>query len=303
MPRKNAISLVPAVCALNIRSSPCLVMALLFVLSCLAWAAEPPRPGDTLIVMTYNIRSASRGSPFAWELRRPLMRECLRNYSPDVIGTQEGYYQQLNDIKADFPEYDWIGQCRDGGSKGEFMAVLYRKSRLEPLAFDHFWLSDTPETIGSKSWGNPPPRMVTWVRFLDRKARREFYFFTTHIDGNKRAQEKSALLIRQRVEALVPAAPVLLVGDFNAVPGRDKLHEMLVGEKHFSDTWQLAKERRGEGWSTFTGFKELVKNDRRIDWILSRGNVTVDASEIVTFSRDGKFPSDHLPVVAWLKLP
>jgi endonuclease/exonuclease/phosphatase family metal-dependent hydrolase len=45
-----------------------------------------------------------------------------------------------------------------------------------------------------------------------------------------------------------------------------------------------------------------VRSERRIDWILARGKVSVDASEIVTFSREGRFPSDHLPVVAWLGL-
>ncbi len=270
-----------------------------------SWARETPSPSDgTLVVMTYNVRSASRGSPFAWELRRPLMGECLRQYSPDIIGTQEAYFQQLKDLTGDFPEYSWIGQCRDGGSAGEFMAVLYRKSRFEPLAFDHFWLSDTPDTMGSKTWGSQlPPRLATWVRLLDRQTRREFYVFTTHVDGNKQAQEKSVRLIRQRVAALDPALPVLLTGDFNAVPGKDKAHDLLVGDGFFADTWTLARQRRGEGFSTVNGFKTLVKNERRIDWILAHGEVSVDASEIVTFSRDGKFPSDHLPVVAWLRIP
>ena len=46
--------------------------------------------------------------------------------------------------------------------------------------------------------------------------------------------------------------------------------------------------------------RPLMQNPR-IDWILTRGPVTVDAEEIVTFSRDGKFPSDHCPLVAWLR--
>ena len=58
---------------------------------------------------------------------------------------------QLQDIAADLPAFQWIGVGRDGGSRGEFMAVFYRTARLEPLAFDHFWLSDTPEvSTGSR---------------------------------------------------------------------------------------------------------------------------------------------------------
>lgn len=257
-----------------------------------------------LVVMTYNIRSASPGSPVPWRERRALVAECIRRVAPDIIGTQEGHFQQLRELAADLPAYDWIGQGREGGSKGEFMAVFYRRAHFEPLAFDHFWLSDTPETIGSKTWGSKiPPRLVTWVRLADRQTHRAFYVLTTHLDGNKQAQEKSVRLIRQRVDALDPSLPVLLTGDFNAVPGRDATYDAFVGDQFFTDTWMLAWSRRGEGFSTFNGFKALVRNERRIDWILARGNVTVDAAEIVTFSREGSFPSDHLPVVAWLRFP
>ncbi len=256
-----------------------------------------------LAVMTYNLRSASPGSPVPWRDRRALVVECIRQVAPDVIGTQEGWYSQLKNLAADLPEFDWIGQSREGGSHGEFMAVFFRKARLEPLAFDHFWLSDTPAVIGSKTWGSKlPPRLVTWVRFADRRTGREFYFFTTHVDGNRTAQEKSVELIRQRVAALEPALPVLLTGDFNAVPGRDRAYDVLVGDRFFADTWLLARTRRGEGYSTFNGFKALAKNERRIDWILARGEVAVDEAEIVTFSRDGRFPSDHLPVAARVQM-
>ena len=103
--------------------------------------------------MTYNLKFASTNPPNAWPVRRPLMREVIRQIAPDVIGTQEGLYEQLKDIAADLPEYDWIGLGREGGSRGEFMAVFYRKARFEPLAFDHFWLSGTPEVIGSEYVG------------------------------------------------------------------------------------------------------------------------------------------------------
>lgn len=114
-----------------------------------------------LKVMTFNLRYASPSPPNSWAQRHPVVSECLRLTSPDVIGTQEGLYSQLKDIAMDQPEYDWIGMGRDGGNRGEFMAVFYRKERLEPMAFDHFWLSDTPEVIGSRTWGPTLARMVT----------------------------------------------------------------------------------------------------------------------------------------------
>ncbi len=267
-----------------------------------AQIATPAAPG-TLTVMTYNLRFASPKPPNAWPQRRPLMVELIKQVAPDVFGTQEGLYGQLQDLAADLPAFQWIGLGRDGGSRGEFMAVFYRTARLEPLAFDHFWLSDTPEAMGSKTWGPKLARMVTWVKFRDRQAGREFYFVNTHFDHQvQEAREKSAQLVRQRVAGFEAGVPVLLVGDFNAAAGRNKAYAMLTDDKFFTDTWTTAHERVNEGIGTFNGFKAVERGGPRIDWILSRGEVAVDQIEIVTFSRDGQFPSDHCPVVAKLRL-
>jgi endonuclease/exonuclease/phosphatase family metal-dependent hydrolase len=267
-------------------------------------AQQPAKPSsDTLCVMTYNLRYASANPPNDWPTRRPLVREVIQTVSPDVMGTQEGLYQQLKDVASDLPDYDTIGLGRDGGSRGEFMMVFYRKARLEPLAYDHFWLSDTSEVIGSTTWGNSNRRMVTWVRFRDRQTKQEFYFWNTHFDHEiQPAREKSAELVRKRVAELDTKLPVLLVGDFNAAAGTNQAYKILTEENFFKDTWQTARERIGEGVATFNSFKALQKSGVRIDWILSRGDVNVDKTEIVTFSRDGQFPSDHFPVVTWLRL-
>jgi endonuclease/exonuclease/phosphatase family metal-dependent hydrolase len=263
-------------------------------------ATNPP-----LCVMTYNLRYASPTGPNAWPERRPLVREVIQSMKPDVIGTQEGLHAQLLDVAADLPDYNWVGVGRnDGKTNSEFMAVFYLKSRLEALSTNHFWLSDTPEIPGSTTWGNSNRRMVTWLKFRDRATGGEFYFFNTHFDHQVQpAREKSAELVRQRVAALETKLPVLLVGDFNAGAGRNKAFDILTSEGFFSDSWVQAKERRNDGVNSFNSFKSPNWDGQRIDWILTRGDIAVDRTEIVTFSRAGQFPSDHFPVVAWLKLP
>jgi endonuclease/exonuclease/phosphatase family metal-dependent hydrolase len=258
-------------------------------------------------VMTYNLRYASPNPPNAWPQRRPLIREVIQNAAPDVIGTQEGVYSQLKDLAADLPEFDWIGLGREGGSKGEFMAVFYRTARLEPLAFDHFWLSDTPEVMGSTTWSNRHRRMVTWVRFRDRTAGQEFYLFNTHFDHEiQRAREKSAELIRQRVAALDTNIPVILIGDFNAAAETNRAYLTLTEGGFFTDAWLTSRQRRGVGVGTFNDFRAAEPNGPRIDWILTRGETDVEFAETITFARNGQFPSDHFPVVArvrWGKSP
>lgn len=277
---------------------PCLVATIIFPL--LRTAA--PAATSNLCVMTYNLRYASSTPPNAWSQRRPLMRELIQSVSPDVMGTQEGVYSQLKDVAADLPEYDWIGLGREGGSRGEFMAVFYRTARLEPLAFDHFWLSDTPEVMGSTTWGNSNRRMVTWINFRDRQTKQEFYFFNTHFDHQvQTAREKSAVLVRNRIEGLKTSLPVILVGDFNAGAESNPAYATLVANDFLKDLWKTATQRQGEGIGTFNNFKAIQPNGPRIDWILARGNVSAQKSEIVTFSRNGEFPSDHFPVVVQLQ--
>jgi endonuclease/exonuclease/phosphatase family metal-dependent hydrolase len=254
-------------------------------------------------VATYNLRYAGDPSPNSWPERRPAVKALLDAYRPDVIGTQEGLYHQLKDLAADQPDYDWIGLGRDGGSRGEFMAVFYRRDRLEPLEFDHFWLSDTPQVIASSSWGNAVRRMVTWVRFRDRATGREFYFWNTHLDHEvQAAREKAAELIRQRIGQLPADVPLLLVGDFNAVSGANRAYDILARESGLGDTWYAARERRNEDANSFTGFEPLKYDGQRIDWILARGVRDVRVTEAVTLRPEGRWPSDHLPVVAWLTL-
>ena len=259
-----------------------------------------------LCVMTYNLRYASATGPNAWPQRRPIMRELLTNVAPDLIGTQEGLHAQLQDLASDLPDYAWTGVGRDDGkTKGEFMAVFYRRDRLEALATNHFWLSDTPETPGSKTWGNHFPRMVTWLKFRDRITGGEFFLCNTHFDHEvQRAREESASLIQRRIAALETRLPVLLIGDFNADATVNQAYKHLTADGFLADAWLTARERKGDGIGTFNDFRPgLPQNSERIDWILTRGDVTAERAEILPFSRAGQYPSDHFPVVTWLKFP
>jgi endonuclease/exonuclease/phosphatase family metal-dependent hydrolase len=267
-----------------------------------SWAGSArAEDGPSLTVMTYNLRYASDTPPNAWGARRPVAAAMVRELKPDLIGTQEGLYRQLVDLDADLPEYRWIGLGREGGSHGEYMAVFYRPERFEALEYDHFWLSDTPDRIGSASWGNQVRRMVTWVRFLDREANREFVFVNTHLDHQSQpSREKSAELILERLKKLEPKGPQILVADFNAAAGKNPVYDKLVNAEAFVDTWTVAK-KQGEALGTFHNYRGPQAGGGRIDWILLRGPWQVESSEVVTFSQDGQYPSDHFPVMARLR--
>jgi endonuclease/exonuclease/phosphatase family metal-dependent hydrolase len=280
------------------------ILVALLIAAPTAGAAQ--RATDDLDVMSFNLRFASNTPPNSWPERRPVMKELLRDEKPHLLGTQEGLYQQLRDIQADLPtHYDSIGLGREGGSRGEAMQIYFDTRRLDPLEYDHYWLSDTPDVVGSQTWGGCCPRMVTWIRFLDKRTGDQFYALNTHFEAfDAVAREKSAQLVLAKLaEQFDPALPVIATGDFNepALTGRT-VYDLLVTNGPFVDSW-IEATWRSRLYGTFHGYRPLTPDGERIDWILTSPSVRTKRASINTFSSDGQFPSDHLPVQAKVVLP
>lgn len=256
-------------------------------------AAEAP-----IRVMTFNVRVPVDTGTHAWANRRDLMVKVIKAQHPDVLGTQELTEEQGEYLAAHLPGYAWFGQGREGGSKGEHMGVFYRTARLQVIRSGDFWLSDTPTVPGSKTWGQPYPRMVTWAHFRLRDGGGTFDYFNTHFPyrpEDVHARMLSANEILQRIGTLPAGAKVILAGDFNAGPDTP-VHARLVQNLH--DAWTAAASHSGPE-KTFHNFTGIP--DQRIDWILSRGFKVLSVHTITT--HDGAhYPSDHFPVVAELGL-
>ncbi len=250
--------------------------------------------------VSFNLKFAEYEPPNSWHERRPVVREWRRRYDPDIVGTQEGVYRQLRDMAADMPEYEWIGTGRSGGSRGEFMAVFFKRDRFEPLEFDHYWLSDTPNVVGSSSWGNSVKRMVTWIRFMDKAADREFYVVNTHFDHVvEKARVLSAELVASRCAELNSNLPVVLLGDFNAAAERSRPYAILTEKAGFRDA-ALESGVDIPNIATYHGWRG-PREGARIDWILLRGGLEAVSYETHLFEMDGQYPSDHFPIAAELE--
>ena len=277
------------------------------IVRCLvAWLllAETPAHAQSLRVMTFNIRyPTDQDGVNRWEARRDLVVDMLRKEDPDVIGTQELYKSQADELVSRLPQYEWFGGGRRGGTDDEHddehMGVFYRKDRLRVQASGDFWLSDTPSSPGSITWGHPYPRMVTWARFERIGDGAAFTFYNTHLPyrgEDEAARLRGAELINKRLRELSPGDTVILVGDFNTLP-ESRTHAVLTS--NLADAWIASPKRSGPD-ATFHGF--TGRADRRIDWILFRG-LTATAVKTVTTHQNDLYPSDHFPVVAEFALP
>ena len=251
--------------------------------------------------MTFNVRFPSpNDGENAWEKRRELLVATVREKAPDVMGTQELFYEQAEYIVEKLPAYAWFGVSRRGNREDEHMGVFYKKDRLRLEDSGNFWLSETPDVPGSMSWDVSLPRMVTWGLFAVRSTGRKFYFYNTHFPHRREddaARLRCAEVIRTRLRSLPVDATIVLTGDFNA-PANGEVYKLLTDT--LTDAWETAAHRTGPQ-GTFHGFGGKA-GDRRIDWILHRGSVKALEAETVTFHDNGRYPSDHFPVLAVIDL-
>ena len=271
------------------------MLALFLVARSLA-GAESPRP---VAVTSFNIRygTAADGDN-RWERRRELVLEVLRD-GGDVLGLQEAMPFQVREIAAALPGFAVESRTREADpAEGEACPILWRTERFEADHSDRgtFWLSETPETPGSRSWDAALPRIATFVRLVDRADGRGFYVFNTHLDhrGGKAREESSRLIARRIAERKRPEEPVVLLGDLNDGPGSVAVRTLVSAG--LRDAWRDANQTAAEA-GTFNGWNDSA-GAGRIDFVLATVGLVAMSAEIDTRRPDGRWPSDHLPVRA-----
>jgi len=262
--------------------------------------------------MTFNIRLPHTGDGiFYWDERRPHVASMIQFHQVDLLGVQEAHRRQLDEMVADMPEYEWFGVCRTDGSThpnpdGEFSAILYRKDRFERMDGNTFWLSETPDTPGSKGWDAALPRIVTWARFKDKRTGKIFFHFNTHFDHiGEQARLESSKLILQKMKSIAGEMAVVLTGDFNSYETDPPYLAMIDSSStyHVTDAITISKIPHHGPMATFAGnFQISGMIDHRIDYIFVRKNIEVIRHGILSDSWNGNLASDHLPVIAEIKI-
>ena len=285
--------------------------AIIAILTCLL-APVLFGQNDPFRVMTFNIRLPVPDDGINyWDNRRPLVASTIRYHEADMIGVQEAFRRQLDEMTTDMPEYAWVGVCRADGSlqptpDGEFSAILYRRDRFELLDGQTFWLSSTPDVAGSKGWDAALPRIATWAKFKDKKTGKKFFCFNTHFDHiGVQARMESAKLLLSKMKAIAGDAPVILTGDFNSIES-DTPYQLITGVdsdyKMTDALYASALPHHGPMGSFSGNFMLPGVGTNRIDFIFTRAHITVLKHAILSDSWDGRLPSDHLPVLAELRI-
>lgn len=244
-----------------------------------------------LTLATYNVRYDTPTDDAGWPDRRDGVIETLRAVAPHVVALQEPLEHQLADIDAGLPDHEFYGVGReDGDTGGEFVPVGVDTTRLAVENWGNFWLSETPNEPGSKSWNAKHPRIATGVDVRDRETGTRFRVLGVHFDHESgTARQEAAAIVADRARAA--DRPLVVAGDLNCAPDDDPVTEIReIGG--LRDSRRHAPEPAGpaETFHEFTGDAH-----ERIDYIFLPDGA--DVLSYRTIDADAPYPSDHWPVV------
>ncbi len=260
-----------------------------------------------LHVLTFNIRYDNpKDAPNDWPNRKDKVTSQILFHEADIIGLQEALHNQLQDMEKGMPGYKFTGVGRDDGEqKGEYSCIFYNSKRLELLASETFWLSETPTVAGSKSWDAAITRVVTWARFKDKQTKKIFYHFNTHFDHiGQVARRESAKMLLKAVDSIAGKTPAVITGDFNAQPTDEPIRVIMDANNPLKLTDSKAISATGHYGpaGTFNAFQAKEQAGEPIDYIFLKGNWKVLQHASLSQTWGGLFSSDHFPVFARLLL-
>ncbi|MGA3013912.1 MAG: endonuclease/exonuclease/phosphatase family protein [Bacteroidales bacterium] len=260
-----------------------------------------------LKVMTFNIRYDNPADgDYSWKNRLPLIKDILLQEGPDIVGFQEALKNQVDGLQEFLKDYTWAGVGRDDGAeKGEYSVIFYRSIRFIKLGGSTFWLSETPSVPGSRSWKMGCTRIVTWVKLMDQNSNNILFVFNTHFDNaSAEARAQSAKLLKEKITEIAGNSTCIITGDFNDSTSSVPIQTLTSGQGALVNTQNLSMTKPGGPDYTFIDFPFNPQKGNTCDYIFLKNApiIKVIRHLVLTFNRDNKYPSDHLPVCVELQI-
>lgn len=279
------------------------------------YGGTPCSSGD-IRILTYNVlcRLCDEEGYESWDNRVVHLRDLIRRFDPDLIGTQE--LGGWKDVRTLFPQEDIyaVVTFEFGPWAYADSALFYRKAKYELLDSGQFWLSPNPHLPFGFAWLKiSMPRYLCWAVLRDLQYGFTFLFLNVHLDNNTINKEKGAALI---FEAFSPHAlhmPIIFTGDFNTTPLTDRYEVLRRGgldktifhnAAEFAPVLELRQHNNelfpSDSLVTFDDF------DQMIDHIFLAGPGRIEVIKwIVDYNTYGEQPyaaSDHPALFAVARL-
>lgn len=254
---------------------------------------------DSLMVMSFNIRHCEgEDGKNSWKYRREVLLEYLQASGAAIIGMQEALHPQIEFFSERLNGYAYAGCGRDDGDrKGEYSPVFYKSDLFTCLRSGTFWLSETPQLAGSRSWGAACTRICTWAELESKRNGKKLLVMNTHWDHiSSLARINSAGLIKAFADSLCKSLPVIITGDFNA-PATDSSVIKLLQNSPCGIKLLIPQVQKNHT-STYHGWGKEKKSSSSIDHIIISQSLQEVFCIIDRVKIRKRFLSDHYPVRA-----
>ncbi len=267
-------------------------------------------------VVSYNILNDHpkfvNQPKYNWADRKKHLLNHIQQLEPDILAIQEGRPNQIADILAHFPEFDYYGELAGGPHGGEQVGIFFRKKAFKLIEKSTFWLSKTP-SIPSKDWEAAHHRICSYVGLQSLTTRGILYVFNTHLDHKSalaRTEGMKVILKKiHQIKTKIATAHLILVGDLNANNSSAVL-DYVHKDTLLKNAASLMAMTNPKITYTFTGidkkwtWRKLLLHlfypkfmHQQIDFIFISETTPITHYQISNWDYNKIYPSDHLPII------
>lgn len=260
--------------------------------------AEPPAEGADIRVVQFNLRCIGFGKTSV-AYRAPLMVAELESLGADSMGFQEASLRWMTYLEEHLTDYAYVGVGReDGGVRGEFSPIFYRKEKYDVVDSGTFWLSKTPDEPGTKDWGSACKRICTWAVLENKETGARYAHFNTHLDHvSNEARTHQMEVLLERVKEYLGVYPVVLTGDLNDLEDSDMYREaatLLTDARHAAPVTDTR--------DTYHNYGSVVAKGL-LDYVFVSEEVAPLVFHVIDDKVNDTYLSDHYGVYVDLAMP
>lgn len=257
---------------------------------------------EKIRVVSYNVLFNRYDHQLAkenhWPQRLPRILALIEEMQPDILGVQELYPSQAEDLMPLLKEkYHSFSKTTH---EGELNAIFYRKDRFGLQEGIVLAMTATPQV--------PSMHDLTIATLKDVQTGKNVAIFNVHLAfGNIEKRDFQARFIASQVEAYADHVPVILMGDMNTFPHRldletlpfydgDYIQRLLTGGP-LKDAREVSLLGHLGPLATFNNFTSKGIPGVFLDHVYVSKNIKVLLHAVQSAKVSGHFPSDHMPII------
>ena len=265
-------------------------------------ACEAPNISKaSLKVMSYNVLRDLNKPGRPADAREQMVATILEN-DIDVFGTQEDGSENhdafISLLGGSYSSYKGVIDERDTGNY-----IYWKTEKFDLVNKGYFYLHSTYGTR-NKYEDSTQYRTLSYVILKEKLTAKQFLFVDVHLDyrASEATRIKQITVLGDLIGKInKDGLPVIVLGDFNTLPTSNSgaIPKFLSNNPEFVHTAKISEDK-GD-----TGETLVSQDDFATRYLGAYDNIFVTVDNVYTKFytvidniKDGKYPSDHLPVVA-----